>query len=83
MKTLLIIIVLLLTGCGEKCRWTVAADKRDKQAELFDKCLVRAAEARQGVSYTTNDDEDYDEVIKECYRASNNILSERVCKPRW
>jgi len=85
MKTILIIAMLLLTGCGEtpdRCRWDVPNDKQEKQAELFDRCLMRVAEARKGVSYTTNDDEDYDEVIEECYRATRLILTVRICEKK-
>lgn len=79
MKPILIIVILLLTGC-KVCNWHVPVDKRELQAELFDRCLMRAAEARKGVSYTTNDDEDYDEVIEECYQSARGILKVWTCE---
>lgn len=68
-KSILLIGLLFLAGCDvfkpEKpsCEWETNQTLR---AQLFDKCLARAADARKGKSYTTNDDEDYDEVIKAC-----------------
>lgn len=37
---------------------------------IFMECLTLASEARKGTSYTTNDDEDFDEVIKACENAA-------------
>ena len=67
MKKFLIIAGLLLTGCSE-------TDNK-LWAELFDKCLMRAAEARKGVNYTTNDDEDYDEVIRVCSDRTHSMAT--------
>lgn len=47
------------------------------RADLFDKCLMRAAEARKGTSYSTHDDEDYDEVISECNSVAYSMAISR------
>lgn len=65
---MILMSVLILTGCDR------VIDKK-VEAEVFDKCLMRAAEARKGTSYTTHDDEDYDEVIRECRFAAEAIAT--------
>lgn len=64
----MLILTLMLTGCDR------VVDKK-VEAEVFDKCLMRAAEARKGTSYTTHDDEDYDEVIRQCRFAATAIAT--------
>lgn len=58
MKLFLLIVLFLLMACGEQ--------DPELRIKIFDNCLMRAAEARKGQSYTTSDDEDYDEVISAC-----------------
>ena len=68
-----LIILLLLASCDMcdfKGNWR---NDRKVQAEVLDKCLTRAAEARKGSNYSTEDDEDYDEVIYECGRQADII----------
>lgn len=65
----ILILLLFLTGCYEY--------DRKLQAEVFDKCLMRAAEARSGGDYTTHDDEDFDEVVKQCSYAAGNMAIRR------
>ncbi len=81
-KLKLLAILFLITACDNRpldsCRlevnWRVNQTLR---AELFDKCLLRASEARKSVNYTTNDDEDYDEVVSQC--GNQAYLISRYC----
>ncbi len=61
-----IIALPFLVACEPPTPTCEARLDQKLRAELFDKCLTRAAEARKGTNYTTNDDEDYDDVIDEC-----------------
>lgn len=78
---LLALTLLIITGC-EQC-FDIPVYDREKTERVFNDCLDKAANARSGKSYSTNDDEDYDEVIAECKYAAFSISIikyEKVCK---
>ena len=69
MRSLALLSIILLMGCTleKSCQWDYNwRTNQALRAELFDKCLMRAAEARKGISYTTHNSEDYDDVVKAC-----------------
>ena len=76
MKKFLMIVSIaaVLTGC------CVEEPDPKSRREVFENCLKISAEARKSTgNYMTNDDEDFDEVVKECGIQSYN-LSNMVCK---
>lgn len=78
MDKLLLLSTLFLFGCsdGYFCKWDY---DRELQIKLYRECLTLAAQARTGQSYTTNDDEDFDEVIEQCsFSAKHQALLEEV-----
>lgn len=81
LKILIIItIVLGLSGC-KKCTYQEIYDRKQTAIE-FQKCLENTAKARAGKSYSTNDDEDYDEVVAECRYTAFALTKtgeEKVC----
>jgi len=60
----------------EVCTLVVDPVKRE---EVFLACLDKAGEARKGQSYTTHDDEDYDEVIEACASSAYYISKRNSC----
>ncbi len=76
----LILIGLLLTACDNEPELPRCQYDQKKRSEIFDKCMQRSAEARKGVNYTTNDDEDFDEVIDSCSKAAGGMaLIDPMC----
>jgi len=76
----LILLCVALSGCV-RCQQKTTYDE-NKRERLYLQCLELAAKARSGRDYTTNDDEDYDEVISKCARnaeAFSYTGYKRVC----
>lgn len=65
-----LIILLLTTGCDKVSAYPTCIRNNSLRAELFDKCMMRAAEARNSGAYTTHENERYDKVINACDTAA-------------
>lgn len=70
-------LMLILTACEPDCQ-RVRTQNQQLYKETFLACLDKTAEARKGQTYSTNDDEDYDEVVEACDRSA----WETVCKTK-
>ncbi len=72
--------LLLLSACLDDASCFAESDQK-LRAKLFDNCLRLATDGRKGRDYITNDDEDFDEVIKECgSQAYKMSFSKEHCK---
>lgn len=72
---LLVSIVPLLTACG--CGYE---SDDDLSIELYRECIQLLSESHRGAPYTTDDDEDYDEAIRECRDSAVMITRKWVCE---
>lgn len=77
-------VILLLAACDDDVPRTLCELTEDthKREEIFMKCLDKAGYARKSVSYTADDDEDYDDVIYACGTESRHLSPDRYiqCK---
>ena len=88
-KKYLILVVMALAACDvpqktEEC----TSNRRNADGKtwerVFNSCMANIAKARQGRDYTTNDDEDLDEVVGACSNAANQSTPRiyvRTCVP--
>lgn len=85
-KIILLLAVLTLVACDKppKATETCSTDWAVSDHELYERvlnnCLANVAKGRAGRDYTTNDDEDTDEVVSECIRAAQISVTSVLVK---
>lgn len=81
--SLLLTLVLptFLIACKPRCHMRNTYDY-PVAMQAYLKCLELTSSARSSSSYTTNDDEDWDEVVRECRFSAFHLATtgeEKVC----
>lgn len=84
---LIIAVALILSSCVENDDYSKCRNRVDPviYERVFNTCLDKASSARKSNSYTTSEDEDYDEVISECRRSARWIAEaffENQCRSK-
>ena len=76
---LLLAVLLSLAACDPNEMDCTYVQDNELKVSLYRECLLLLSQSRSGQSYTTNDDEDYDEAIRECGQQAYKISTKKIC----
>lgn len=79
--TIYILAIISLTSCDKYPDPPVCVrdTNHSLEVDLYLKCLDKASYARKGSNYSTNDDEDYDDIIYACQSPAFRVATTEKC----